>query len=460
MRAAAARLASARLPVWAAAFGALALLVRLPLFFQRHELAPGGDSDYYLQLAHHLLHGQGVQGEHFYTPGYPAFFALMDVLPGRIEDAAAIAQHLAGVAMVVGILIATWRCFGRAPALLAAAIGALSPVLVAQENTLLPDFFFGALVLAGAVALAEALRRRPANVRLLVVAGVAFGLATWIKPAGQFLLLAAPPVLLFATRDLRGTLRGSAVVALALIVTISPWLARNAIRYGFPSMSNQGGRTLFNRTFDVDGLPIPTDQRYGDLAQQLSLRNQRDPSASQTPGDHPRLNYDFYQALRDRGLSQDDAIAVERRLALIAVRRHPATYLRDTARQLRLVVADLNQFPRSWEGRTELDRVLPYSSTRAWDLARGAYSLWWLLSLGALGSLLALFVGPRDRRNAAAALISVWLAVSVGTVMAHGEDWRYSVQLAPLTWMVGSAGVVILVSSLWARIHQRSPETA
>jgi hypothetical protein len=53
-------------------------------------------------------------------------------------------------------------------------------------------------------------------------------------------------------------------------------------------------------------------------------------------------------------------------------------------------------------------------------------------------------VGEERSRRAAGALLSVWLVLTLGTVLTHGELWRYSMQLAPIVWMLGSAGAVAL----------------
>ena len=47
-------------------------------------------------------------------------------------------------------------------------------------------------------------------------------------------------------------------------------------------------------------------------------------------------------------------------------------------------------------------------------------NVWWLVSLHALGGLLLLFVGRRTSRCATASLLSVWLVLSLGTVIGHG----------------------------------------
>jgi 4-amino-4-deoxy-L-arabinose transferase-like glycosyltransferase len=443
------RVSSLGIVATAALLAGAAVVVRLPFFFGEHQVLYRSDARVYLQLAHGISHGQGFQDQHFWTPGYPAMEAVLGLLPGRAPDAATVTQHLLGVAVVVAVVVFGWRYFGRPAAWVAGAIAALSPTLVIQEHSLLPDFVFGVLLLAGGLLLAEAVRNA-VSLRLLAAAGVVFGLGAWVKPAGELLFLAAVPALLFATRDVRRTLTGSLVVAAALLVTISPWLVRNAVRFDLYSMSNQADETLFWRAFDVDRMPIPLDHRYGGFAEAIRRRN-----AAQAQG-RP-LTFDFHYGLRDRlGVSDDQARAAEGELARLAIRRHPGTYLSGTVRELRDADRDLGRFTGQELLPTELDRTRPpvgrASTTAIWDAVRPAYGLWWILSLHAATGLLLLFTGARSSRNAAAALLSVSVVVALGTAMAHGAEWRYSIQLAPIVWMVASGGLAILVASVRARM--------
>lgn len=458
LRAAGDRLSSLGLGAWVALFACAALLVRLPFLFGEHETPARDDANTYLELAHSLLTDHSFAGHRHWTPGYPAFEAALELLPGRRQDAIVVTQHLVGVVVVIVILIATWRYFGKASALVAASLAAFSPIMVIHEHTLLPDFLFGVLLLAGALTLAEAIRREPVDLRLLALTGVVFGLAAWLKPAGQFLFVAALPALLFATRSVRRTLLGSAVVALALVVTISPWLVRNAVRFEVYSMSNQGGETLFHRVFFFDGMPIPTDQKYGPFAQ--AVRRRVD---AQLPPKNV-YTYEFHYALiGERGLNEDQARAAEGRLARVAIWRHPGKYLSGTWREFKQLVGDLDRFEGAGQLLAELEATRPpvgtASTTAIWDAMRPIYDVWWLLSLSTAAGLVTLLAGGARTRNAAAALLSVWLAVMLGTSMAAGAYWRYSVQLAPITWMLASAGIVVIASSVWARVRDRRGAT-
>jgi hypothetical protein len=436
---------------WAAILGGVALLVRLPFVFQQHRVRPDKDDILFLQLSDALLRDGEFDNDYF-TPGYPAFQAVLRALPGRAEDTITIAQHLLGIALVAAIVLVAWRWFGRATALLAGTLAAVTPILVVHEHTMLPDFLFGVAAFAGAVALAEGLVRDPPSTRLLVAAGALFALAAYMKPAGQFLLLAAPLAALLAGRGWRAAVRPAGIVTLVLVVAIAPWVIRNAATRDHVGMSRQDGQTLFNRVFELDRLPVPTDHEHGRLAEEVRLRAESTPDA--------RFHVEFTNALQyERGLRWEDAIQVLREMSWTAIRRHPVDYAEGTWRQLRYEVGHLDDFSRADELQEDLDRRAPGlvegAVRETWSAARKLVDVWWLLSLNAAAGLLLLLTGPRKRRVPAGALFAVWLGLMLGTAMAHGGLWRYSVQVAPIAWILGSGGLVLIVSAVWERLRPR-----
>jgi hypothetical protein len=125
-------------------------------------------------------------------------------------------------------------------------------------------------------------------------------------------------------------------------------------------------------------------------------------------------------------------------------------YATDSARLLGDSLEDIVQF----EGREGVEAELAETALPT-DLTSALLSLsitivgaWWTLCLHGFAALLVLVTGDRRTRAAGAALLSVWLAIALGTVLTHGGLWRYSMQLAPLTLMLASAGGAIVVTSL------------
>ena len=406
-----------------------------------------GDTVVYFGIADDLWEGSGFDRlEQFYTPGYPVLIAAVRPLPGSTEVTLSVLQHLVGAVVVAVIVLAAWRWFGRVAAWSAGLLAAFTPVLLISEHFLLPDFMFGVLVLAGALLLAEACTRAPPSLALLALSGVSFGLATWIKPAGQFLLVAAPIALLFATRGVRPALRGSAVALIAMVLTVSPWLYRNIAEFGSPVMSNQGNITLFNRAFEVDRLPFPEDSEYAGLARRVRREDRRTGI---------RFHESFRVALTEEGLSSREAMAEQGSLALTAIWRHPADYAAGTAEGAVRAVWDQSQPHHLGEIRPGNDLPQKFSNG-IWRLSTVLVWVWLVASLAGAAAFLLPFRGDERSRKAAVALLTVWLTVMLGTVLGNGQNWRYSLQVAPLYWMLGSAGAV----ALWGAVLQRARVTA
>ena len=235
--------------------GVAALIARLPLLVVGRSVTPGGDAAG-LTTAKQI--GMGEFIGMFRTPGYPLFVWLCGLLPGSTMDGVAIVQHLIGIALAIGLTAFGWRVFSPATGVMVGVIAAISTPLLASEDQLLADFLFSALVLAGAMVLAACVRRPDTErVRTLIAVGVLLAMATYVKPVGQGLILAAPIIMAFTSLDLRRTARATAVVGLTMVLLLGPWAIRNALVDDDFGLTNQLGVTLFNRAFEVEHLPIP-----------------------------------------------------------------------------------------------------------------------------------------------------------------------------------------------------------
>ncbi|MFL5781975.1 MAG: glycosyltransferase family 39 protein [Thermoleophilaceae bacterium] len=413
--------------------------------FGRHEATPGGDSAGYLQLAASIVHGRGF-GDGYRTPGYPLLLAALDPLPGRPEDAVVAIQHMLGVGLVAAVVLIAWRSFGRGAALMAGALAAATPALVYVEHAILTDFAFAVALLAGALALERALDH-PARLRPLILTGIAFGIAALLRPVGEFLVVAPVIALAYRLRRPRAVLRGSAVAGLAMLVVVAPWVIRNAVVIDRPTLSVMGGDTLFVRAFEVDGLPIPADTATGRLAANAVRRQ---------PAARPVVA--VTAALARRGDSRLAILDAEGAVAITAIRRAPFTYLGGTVRETSRMSLDsrlVGQAANAPANDTFLRFPVPghtplpvRGSTTVWSATRPLAGLWRLLSLHGFAAVLVLFLGDPRARRACVAFGSVWLAVAVGTALGRGALTRYAIELAPITWILGSAGAVHLIVAL------------
>jgi 4-amino-4-deoxy-L-arabinose transferase-like glycosyltransferase len=435
------------------AVSVLAVLVRLPLLWDRYDPSIQVDPIGYLHLADRLLAGLHFPSD-FRGPGYPLFLTLGHALPGRAEDMDVLLQHILGVGLAAATVVLGWRYFGPLAGTIAGVVAAVTPVLIDTEHNLMPDFVF-ALGLLGASVLLLEIARQPFSYRRLVVAGVAFGLLTYLKPNGQAFIVAALVPLAFATRDWRRTLAGSAVFAAALVVTLLPWMARNAIEYGHFSFSSQGGQVLFLRVFDEDGLPIPTDTPNGQLANRIHA----DALTSAKPGQDPSAIYLTVLAeLEKRGLSESEASAVMQDLATTAIKRDPARYVAGTVKNMGLMVAR-SFYPRFALEQLKL-KLQPEEFPRAlaipvWLGGSAVEMLFGLVTLGGLAVFALRFTGSRDARLAAVTFGWIWLILAGSVSVSNWPNHRLATQALPLLLLLGAAGVVAAAQLVQSR---RGPE--
>jgi 4-amino-4-deoxy-L-arabinose transferase-like glycosyltransferase len=359
-----------------------------------------------------------------------------------------------GVAFTAFAVWAAWRWFGPLAGVFCGAVSAISPLLVNVEGDVLPDFMLGVVIFVGAVLLALAFERESAPIRVLIATGVTFGAAALVKPVGQAFLLVA--VLPFVVWGRRGA-RGAAAFVAAFVVTISPWLIRNAIDYGHFRMSAQDGAALWLREFDWDRRPIPTDTADGRLAQRLYTL-----TISQDSGANRLTNTYEYVAveLMKRGYTQSEAMAFERRVALEAIRQAPRVYLVNTWG----IGLQLLRFTDSvWPGTYGLglkdaaaEPSLPRRpSFKLFSLDLRLLHIWTALSLAFLSILLLPFVGPRKSRAASLAFGVPWVLLTAATAATTFPDPRYAAQGVALIWVLGSAGAALVVTALYAFIQNR-----
>jgi len=412
--------------------GAAALVVRVPLMLIHHEIVPGSDSGQYVRLANTFLDQDSTSLVR--PPGYPLFLALGGLLPGRIEDAGVVLQLLIGAALCMVLVFVAWPLFGRLAAITAGVLLALTAPALSVETLLLSDFLFGVLAAVVAGVLAVAVLHEQRRSRWLLAVGLAIACAVYVKPVGHALVLAPLLPLALATRSWRATFAGAALVFVVVGLLTVPWMLRNDIRYGSFSMSAQSGVTLFNRVFERDKLEIPTDQLAGRVAADFQREN---------PG--VRLSAGVSGQLFSRGDTLPEAERKMRAVAIEAIRRSPEKFAAGTVRSTHAIFADVGA-GNGAEGMTVFlthGAPLPALTRFGLGASEPLRAIWFLCALSGLAA--ALWLGSRSRatRCAAAAAIGVWGSIAVATALLHGGQFRYSASLAPLSFLLGAAGLSV-----------------
>ncbi len=233
----------------------------------RSPYVPIGDAKFYLQQAGIVSRtgdyststrpGTGSGGTRgptaLFPPAFPYFLALVDLVDGHTSMRAAagparVSQAVLGTVTVALIGLVALEAFGAEVGLAALALAAVYPVLIETSSVVVAENLLIAFELA-AVYCALRVRRAAHPYRWAVGAGVLAGLAALTHQDGLVLVIplaiaAWSGVATGASRT--RALLGPAAMIVALVVTIAPWMVRNAVElHQFEPISDQAGETLF-----------------------------------------------------------------------------------------------------------------------------------------------------------------------------------------------------------------------
>jgi hypothetical protein len=177
-------------------------------------------------------------------------------------DAVAGVQHLLGLAMAVTIYLTLVR---RGTARWLAAL-AVAPVLLdayqlQAEQTLMPDVFFEALIVAGIAAL---LWRPVTTMRTVIAGGLILGAAAPVRQVGEILILPALGYVLAAAGGWRRAISQGGVLCVAFVVPILVYCTASLVGTGHFWLSHTGVTTTYGRmaaAADCATLRLPAGER-------------------------------------------------------------------------------------------------------------------------------------------------------------------------------------------------------
>jgi 4-amino-4-deoxy-L-arabinose transferase-like glycosyltransferase len=214
---------------------AIALIARIAVIVATPDYVPIFDAADYQRHAASIAAGDGYPPPQLGLPGpsafrppvYPVTLAVVDKLGGGLA-AERLAGALLGLVTVLLIYLVAERLWGRRVAVLAGAIAAVFPPLVVLNASLLSEVLFLPLSLAAVLAVLR--YREGERLRWAVAAGVLCGLAVLTRTSGlPFVLGLALGAWVLRPRFGRAALAAPVAVVLATLVTVSPWVIRNAI---------------------------------------------------------------------------------------------------------------------------------------------------------------------------------------------------------------------------------------
>jgi 4-amino-4-deoxy-L-arabinose transferase-like glycosyltransferase len=303
--------------VRAAAIALLAVGLRLILFLAGSRDPTRfvqQDSHAYLELGKHFsasyLH---TTGAFFFqsivrTPGYPALLSAVYALGGGMHAMIAVQIALSGLT-VLAVYYATLALAGAGAAMIASLLLALDVPSIVFADYVMTETLFALVVVLGTAC---ALRVRPDGTRRwAVLAGLAFGVATLIRPITLYLPIVLLLLLLAALRAparMRITLALLGVAAFA--VPVGGWIVRNAAADSYVGLSPIDSINLLDYRAAAalgaaDGISLPAARRslhrrlraegYGDLtAPTLPAKDiPRTASAEQSLALHTLVHHPF-----------------------------------------------------------------------------------------------------------------------------------------------------------------------
>ena len=199
------------------------------------------DGDGFTIFSGDVLSGSGETrrtAEH--PPLYPLLLAAAIKLGITGDEALRALGSISGTVTVVLVGLIARRLGGNGAGLLAAAVAALYPLLIAADGALLAETIYAPLI-AAAVLTSLHLVDRPTPAKAVLL-GAMTGLAILSRSEAILLLpLLVAPAALFARERRALTLMTATVTA---ILVISPWVVRNAQTFDQPLLTTNGGGVL------------------------------------------------------------------------------------------------------------------------------------------------------------------------------------------------------------------------
>ncbi|MFN8521720.1 MAG: glycosyltransferase family 39 protein [Chloroflexota bacterium] len=434
----------------------LAFAFRAPVFILH-------DSGSYFTPAWDLVNGLGFDLSPRRTPVYPGFLAASMVLIGEDLTGLILLQHGLGVVAAALTYVAGTLAFNRVAGAIAGLLVAVNGALLVSEHYLMPEALLTVLLLSALIVAVVAIRG--GRLWLFGVTGALAGVAVLCKPVAQTLWIAVPLVLLVCRPSPRRAILASGAFFLGTAAIILPWMARNALVHGSPSISSALGQTLVARTAKHDTgfkyFEQSRAQEYGDQSQVLARRTVQG-------GINQRLSDGvIYRRVQEQlKLTDVEVAAFMRDLATRVILDQPGYYLAGTARMSwALLVGEEERLRTDWktqnarlsrdEWEERIEHLLAKPSQthqNEFDAADAVVSLYQPARIGLITALLAAFglAWLSTQSHARPALVFGVTALGVILVSAalDGPVARYRYPVDPLITLNAAGGGVAGVLGL------------
>ncbi len=233
--------------VWWLGAAALALRLAWVLLANPNPSLAGGDGPFYLHLANQIARGNGMQFNGMpmavVGPVYPAYIAGLQLLVGEplIQETARVGQALLSAVLALVLYAIGCRLHSTAAGLWAAGLFALDLRFIVEAGSISTETLFSLMLMLTVLAYLQA--RAHAKPAWWMLAGVLAGLTALTRAVAQLL----PFVLLahvWLQRRPRVAGRHQLLLLAGFAVAVAPWVARNWVVFGSPSIG-EGGAAHF-----------------------------------------------------------------------------------------------------------------------------------------------------------------------------------------------------------------------
>ena len=228
-------------------FCALVLRVGWVIYAQT---VPGSDFHQYDLLAQRLANGQGYVDEFgeptaFYAVGWPFFLSVIY----RIFGYSLIVPQLINALLSVGSVILTYKLsmfvLNSRAALIATGLMAINPAMILYASTHGTESLFTFQILLIAWLILRFFNQDQRNKSLIII-GILTGLAVLVRPVAICVPIGAfGAFYIFNRDDLRNNLVKSLIVLAVSAIIISPWILRNILVVGSPTLQTSSGVVLW-----------------------------------------------------------------------------------------------------------------------------------------------------------------------------------------------------------------------
>ena len=242
--------------------GLVALLLRVLIVVMPSHFHLTGDPADYESHAAYIATGHGYPPTAIASPGTPSAFRppAYPYLLGGLYAIGGIHPNLArllgAVLGVVTVILVAWlgaALWDRRVGLVAGAIAAVCPSLIAVNSTLLSESLFLPLELAVALGIVWLLRGRSVT-RSAIFVGVLCALAALTRTVGILWLFPALVAVARATATRSTRIRATLALLACFIAVLVPWTVRNeSALHAFVPLNTQEGFTLVGQYNPLSG---------------------------------------------------------------------------------------------------------------------------------------------------------------------------------------------------------------